>query len=101
MKITWLGARDDGTRRFEVDCHEIAWSALVRCMRKTPGVKVKDSTFNLWSESTATVFYRDIVITIEVPWADYIFDCKSRGATFDEFVAILQEHHVRWWEKFI
>ena len=48
-----------------------------------------------------TINYKDVTITIETPFSDYIINCTSSSGAFDEFVSELSNCPVKWWDRII
>ncbi len=97
MKIWKL---NDGS--VEIQTNEISYTSLIRCIRRIPETKITDITYDPMNDHTCIIFeYKDIRLTIETPFSDYIIDCDTPGSTFDEFVAILTRYRVKWWERFL
>ncbi len=100
MNVRILGTQPDGTLSVEIRCDESSYHALLRCIRKLPGAIVSDATHDpMNDDARAHIRYRDIEVNLQTPFSDYVLDCTSASATFDEFVASLREHQVRWWER--
>lgn len=101
MKIKRLGNENNGTRSIEIRSNEISFRALVRCFRKIPGTKVTSTALDpLNDNAKITLEYKDITLIIETPFSDYIVNCSSSSSSFDEFVAILKNYRIKWWERF-
>jgi hypothetical protein len=102
MKVEYLGTESDGTKSVEIRVGEISFRALVRCMRSIPGAVVTDTASDPMNDNAkATIRYKDVTMTLGTPFSDYVIDCKSSNATFDEFVVQLREHKVGWWQKWL
>lgn len=100
MNVNELGTESDGTKNIEIRCNEIGFRALVRCMRKIPGTVVTNTSFDPMNDNAkASIRYKDLELTLETPFSDYIIFGPSQDGAFDEFVAKLRDHKVRWWEK--
>ncbi len=100
MNVNYLGTESDGTRNIEIRCNEISFSALVRRMRRIPGTVVTNTSFNPMNDDAyANIRYKDLELTLETPFSDYIIFGPSQDGAFDEFVTKLRDHKVRWWEK--
>ncbi len=101
MKITILSTESDGTKSFEIRTKEISFGALLRCIRKIPGATVSGSAFDAMNDNAkGMVKYKDIELSIEAPFSDYIINCQSTSDSFEEFMGILESYSVKWWERF-
>jgi hypothetical protein len=47
----------------------------------------------------ATIRYKDVTLTLETPFSDYVINCSLASGAFDEFVSKLGKHKVKCWEK--
>jgi hypothetical protein len=102
MKISQLGTQSNGTRSFEIRAGTLSYRALLRCLRRISGVVVTDAAHHPITDDTViSIRYKDITITIETPFSDYIINCTSSSGAFDEFVSMLSSYSVKWWERFI
>ncbi len=100
MKITKLGTESDGTRSFEIDTSTISYPALLRCIRRIPGAVITKARHNIITDETEIIIrYKDITITIDAPFSDYIINCTSSSAAFDEFISKLSSYQVKWWDR--
>src|SRR5262245_9641301 len=100
MKVEYLGAEGDGTRSVEIRVAEISFGALVRYMRRIPGVVVTEIALNpMNDDAKATIQYKGVTMTLGTPFSDFVIDCPSSSQTFDEFVSMLRAHEVRWRDK--
>lgn len=99
MKINPLRTEND-ERSIEIRCNEVSFGALLRCMRRIPETVVTNTSFNpMTDDAHASIRYKDLELTLETPFSDYIIFGPSQDGAFDEFVAKLRDHKVRWWEK--
>jgi len=102
MKIRHLGTESDGSRSIEIRSSELSYRALLRCIHRIPGAVVTDAKHDPMSDnSNITIRYKDVSITIETPFSDYIASCTSSSGAFDEFVSRLRKYPVKWWERFV
>jgi hypothetical protein len=102
MNISQLGTQSDGTRSFEIRAGTLSYRALIRCIRRIPGAIVTDAAHHPMTDDTKiSLRYKDITITIETPFSDYIINCTSSSGAFEEFISKLNEYPVRWWDRFI
>ena len=102
MKIRHLGIESDGTRSVEIRSNEISYRALLRCIHRIPGAIVTNTAHDPMNDNTkVSIIYKDVTLTIETPFSDYIINCTSSSGAFDEFVSRLSGYSVRWWERFI
>lgn len=101
MKIRYLGTESNGTRSIEVRSNEISYRGLLRCIRKIPDARITDTDCDPINDN-ANIFveYKDIKLSIETPFSDYIINCTSKSPSFDHFVDKLEKYHVKWWERF-
>lgn len=101
MKIYHLRTKEDGTKSFEIRCSEVPYHVLLRSIRRIAGAVVINAVHNPMNDDTnMSITYKDVTITIETPFSDYIINCTSCSEAFDEFVTLLSNYHVRWWERF-
>jgi hypothetical protein len=97
-----LNAERDGTQSVEIGADQISYRALLRMIRKVPGALVKSAAYDPMNDNARIVVeYRGATISIETPFSDYIVNCSCPSHAFDDFIAVLAEHRVRWWERFI
>lgn len=102
VNFTYLGTETDGTRSVEIRVAEISFRSLIRCLRRLPGVVVTDCVFDpMNDDAKATIHYRDATMSLGTPFSDFVIDCPSPTPAFDEFVSMLREHQVRWWERWL
>jgi len=47
----------------------------------------------------ASIRYKDVAITIDTPFSDYIINCTSSSGAFEEFVSRLSDYQVKWWDR--
>ena len=101
MKIKYLGNESDGTRSIEIRANELSYRALLRCIHRIPGAVVTDAIHDPMNDNTQiNIKYKDVNISIETPFSDYIVNCQSPSGVFNEFVSILNNYRVKWWERF-
>jgi len=102
MKIKYLGNESDGTRSVEIRAGELSYRALLRCIHKIPGAVISDATHDPMNDNTKiNIKYKDANISIETPFSDYIVNCPSPSSAFDQFVSMLSNYRVKWWEHFL
>jgi hypothetical protein len=102
MKISQLGTESNGTRSFEIRAGTLSYRALLRCIRRIPGAVVTEAAHHPITDDTKiSIRYKDITITIETPFSDYIINCTSSSGAFDEFVSKLSSCPVKWWDRII
>lgn len=102
MKIRHLGTESDGTRSIEIRSSELSYRALLRCIRRIPGAVVTDAAHDPMNDNTkVSIRYKDVNITIETPFSDYIINCTASSGAFDEFVSRLSSYPVKWWDRII
>ena len=95
-----VNAHADGAKSIVINCNELSFRALLRCIRRIPGTVVTDAAINpMNDDAKATIRYKDATLTLETPFSDYIINCTSPGV-FDEFVSRLRDHKVKWWGRF-
>jgi hypothetical protein len=100
MNILRVNTHADGTRSIVINCNEISYRALLRCIRRIPGAVVTDAAHDLMNDNAkATIRYKAATLVLETPFSDYILNCSSPSSAFDEFVSRLGNHKVKWWEK--
>ena len=96
-----LGNEQNGTRSIEIRSDEISFRSLVRFLRQVPGIKIISTSFDLMNDNTKILLeYKDISLVIDTPFSDYIVNCSSSSSSFDEFVTMLKNYQVKWWERF-
>ncbi len=101
MKLTQLGTGSDGSKSYEIRSNELSYRALLRSIRRIPGVIVTEASHDLMNDDTlVTIKYKNMVINIDTPFSDYIIKCTSPNEYFDEFISELHRYKVRWWEHF-
>jgi hypothetical protein len=102
MKLRQLGTQSDGTRSFEIRAGTLSYRALLRCIRRIPGAFVTNATHHPMTDDTKiSISYKDVTITIDTPFSDYIIHCTSSSGAFDEFVSKLSSSPVKWWDRII
>ena len=102
MIIKKLNTESDGTRSFELSSNQISHHALLRMIKRIPEAKVKHAAHDPMNDNSAIeVVYKGENILIETPFSDYIINCSSHSDIFDNFVSILADYKVRWWERLI
>lgn len=102
MKINNLNVESDGARSVVIEVNQISYRALLRLIRRIPGVDVESATYDPMNDNTQIVVgYKGVIISIETPFSDYIINCSHPGCMFDDFVAVLADHKVRWWERYL
>jgi hypothetical protein len=102
MEITELSTESDGTRSVEIRAGTLSYRALLRCIRRIPGAFVAETSHDPMNDNTRVkVRYKDVMLTLETPFSDYIINCASPGSAFDEFVSHLRGYRARWWDRFI
>ena len=101
MKIQKLGDESDGTRSIEIRSNEISFRSLIRCIRKIPGAGIVYTALDPINDNAKIILkYKDITLIIDTPFSDYIVNCSSSSPSFDEFITILRNYRVKWWERF-
>jgi len=50
-------------------------------------------------DTKINIIYKDVTITIDTPFSDYIINCTSSSGAFDEFVSKLSSCPVKWWDR--
>lgn len=101
MDVKKLGTEPNGTRSVEIRTNEIGFSALVRHIRRIPGAVVSDVARDPMNDNAkCNITYKDLSLTVETPFSDYVINCRSGGGTFDEFIDRLACQRVKWWERF-
>ena len=102
MEIRRLETESDGTRSVEIRAGTLSYRALLRCIRRIPGSVVADAVHDPMNDNTKiSIRYKDVNITIETPYSDYIINCSSSSALFDEFISKLRDCRLRWWDRIV
>jgi len=102
MKINKLGAHSNGTRNFEIRAGTLSYRALLRCIRSIPGAVVTEAKhYPITDDARITIRYKDITVTVETPFSDYIISCTSSSGAFDDFISKMSSFQVKWWDRII
>jgi hypothetical protein len=102
MKVTYLGTEPNGTRSVEIGVAETSFRALVRCLRRLPGVLVTNTASDPMNDNAkATIRYKDVTMSLGTPFSDFVIDCPAPTQAFDEFVSMLREQKLRWWDRWL
>jgi len=98
MKISVRRSADNRIGIIEIRASEVSYRALLRCFKRIPGVAVYGVAHDPLNDNTkATIRFKDIVLSLETPFSDYIISCSSHTDVFDEFVELLRSCPVSWW----
>lgn len=102
MEIRVLGTESNGTRSVEIRSGELSYRALLRHIKRIPGANVTHAMHDPMNDNTEVIVrYKDIILTIDTPFSDYIINCISSSVAFDEFISKLRSAPVKWWERYI
>ena len=97
MKIRKLGETPDSAS-FEIRSSQVSYRGLLRCVRRIPEVMITQRS-SLSNRGITVVRYKNAVVNLEVPFADYIISSESSRQDFIEFIEKLRTQEVRWWER--
>ena len=101
MEIRLLNTTSDGIEYYEIETNEIPYHALVRCIRSIPGARIKKKSRDWITDDTyILVTYKNATIILETPFSDYVVSCPSSNVILDEFIRILRDYSMKWWEHF-
>ncbi len=102
MKLKQQGTLSDGTRSYEIRAGTLSYRALLRCIHRLPEAAITEAAHNFMTDDTKiSVSYKDVTITIDTPFSDYIVHCSSSSDAFDEFISWLIRYPVKWWDRII
>jgi hypothetical protein len=100
MKIRHVHNKEGGTRSVEIRANELSFRALLRRIRNIPGAVITDSSHDPMNDNArVSVRYKDKTLVIDTPFSDYFINCAAPSDAFDEFVALLSDKPVKWWER--
>ena len=95
MKISHLGIGS-----VEIRSSEASLPALLRLIQRIEGTTVTDIVNKPWrNEVSAAIRYKDALMTLEVPFSDFIISCSPPFGAFDEFTSKLAAYQMKWWER--
>src|ERR1043166_9872607 len=102
MIVKPLGNESNGTRSVEIRTGEVSYRALLRIIRKIRDAVVMETAYDPMNDNARIIVkYKDVMITVATPFSDYVINCRSPSAAFDEFISQLRNYRVRWWERLI
>jgi hypothetical protein len=100
MKISPVGGDMQGERTVEIRCDEVSFDGLIRLIRKIPGATVTDTAHDPMNDNArALIHYKNAIFALDIPFSDYFITSQPQTEAFDEFISILANRKVRWWER--